>query len=367
MHSKLSDKIYVILTGTDPSSKKGGIGFALPGYLAALDTAQISYKSIPTYHPTAVGGKWWWWLRALPKIGGHILTNRFSGRSVILYSHPGAGISLAREGILLALSRLLGAKAVMQLHTLTIDRYLRHPWQRFFFQLAIAPASALGVLTLWWQKRLLGAGIQKKMFVIPNPLPPDWEQRAFSKKVLVRPKDFPLTVLTLARIVPGKGVDLVVEAFAFLPKSVRLIVAGDGDQLNAIKHRASELGIFSRIAFAGWVVDEEKQRLFDQADLFCLPSDYDSFGMIYLEAMANGLPVIALDGGPISDVVPHGRCGLLIKQKDPKQLAEAIRSLMAPDLRQRMGKSGQRWVIDQFSARKVGQSIRSMLEEITNP
>ncbi len=356
--------IHIILTGTDPSSKKGGIAFALPGYLAALDAAQISYEFIPTHHPTAAGGKWWWWLRALPKIGRHIFINHFSGRSVILYSHPGAGISLARQGFLLAISRLLGAKAVMQLHAPEIDRYLQHPWQRFFFRLAVAPASALGVLTVWWWKRLSSAGIRNKMFVIPNPLPPDWEQRALSKRICARPKDFPLTVLTLARIVPGKGADLVVEAFAFLPESMRLIVAGDGSQLDAIKHRADELGISSRVEFTGWVIDEAKQKLFDQADLFCLPSDYDSFGMIYLEAMANGLPVVALDWGPISDVVPHGRCGLLIKQKDPEQLAEAICSLMAQDLRQRMGESGQRWVIEQFSARKVGQSIRSMLEEI---
>jgi len=354
---------HLIITGTDPATRKGGIGFALPGYLAAIDCAEIAYMFIPTYHPSALGGSWWWLLRALPVLGWRLITNRLYGRRSIVYSHAGAGISLLREGIVLALSRLCGAKTVVQLHAITVDDYLRHPWKRFLFLLATFPATAIAVLTPWWRRRLTDAGINKRIFVIPNPMPVIWEEKARSRFERKEHRE-EFIVLTMTRIEPGKGVDLLIEAMPLLPDSLRLVVAGDGSQLRMLKDLVKGLGVDARVRFVGWVEDDEKQRLLDEADLFCLPSSYDSFGMGFLEAMANGIPVVALDWGPVADVVVNGRCGILIRDKDTKLLAGAIERMMDPVLRQRMSKEARSWVIEKFVAQKIGASIRAMFEDV---
>lgn len=353
----------VIVTGTDPSSRKGGIGFSLPGYLAAMEHAGIAYISIPTYHPSVSGGKWLLWMRAFPVLRRLIWEYRRTNNKVIVYSHAGAGISLFREGFILAFCRLLGAKTIMQLHAFTVDTYLRHAWPRWLFRMAICPSSAIAVLTPWWYKRLLSSEIKKTIFVIPNPLSAEWEKSARTVRNRRKARKS-LVVLTITRIVPGKGVDLLIQAMPLLPKTVQLLVAGDGSQLEIIKERVKSLGLKTRVRFAGWVSEDEKQRLIDEADIFCLPSSYDSFGMGFLEAMANGLPVVALDWGPISDVVSNGRAGILIRDKDPRQLSDAIVRMMDSDFRQWMGDAAKQWVLEQFSAGEVGKLLQVMFENV---
>ncbi len=354
----------IIITGTDPLSNRGGIGFALLGYLAAMDSVGVVYKSIPTYHPSVRGGRCWWWLKRLPFLCKLIFASRCAGNNVIVYSHAGAGVSLLREGIILAFSSLCGAKTIMQLHAPEINGYLAHPLKSLLFRLAILPTSAIAVLTPWWRDRLGRAGISKRTFVIPNPLPIAWEKKARVDFESFPQKKGDVTILALSRIEPGKGVDLLIETIPLLPESVRLVVAGDGSQLSILQHRVQVLGIEGRVEFKGWVAGEEKQHLFDEADLFCLPSSYDSFGMGFLEAMANGLPVVALDWGAISDVVADNHCGVLIRKKNPQALAEAIVRLLDPSLRQHMSRKARRWVIDQFGAEKVGPLIRLMFEQV---
>ncbi|MDO8946005.1 MAG: glycosyltransferase family 4 protein [Desulfocapsaceae bacterium] len=361
----LHNRPFVIVTGTDPESRRGGIGFAMPGYLSAMACVGMRYISIPTYHPSAKGGAWWWWLRSFWSLCWHLVTIKRAGARVVVYSHAGAGISLLREGVVLAFCRLFGAKTIMQLHALEIDGYLGHAVKRFLFRVAIAPASAVAVLTPWWRERLTESGIIKSLFVIPNPMPESWEAKACSCLAGHKAGRDGLAVLTLARIEPGKGVDLVIESMPFLPESTRLVIAGDGSQLQMLKMRAQTIGVNRRVEFVGWVAGDEKQRLIDEADIFCLPSSYDSFGMGFLEAMANGLPVVALDWGPIADVVPNGRCGVLIREKNAGELADALRLLMDSDIRQKMCVESRRWVLENFSAQAVGVKIRSMMEEVS--
>jgi len=353
----------IIITGTDPTSKSGGIGFALPGYLAAIEFAAIPAITIPTYHPAKPGGAWRIWLAAFPQLARSALTARKTGHRVVVYSHPGAGVSLIREMFIAGFARMLGAVCIVQIHAPEVIQYLGHPSGKLFFRLVIAPASALAVLTPWWENTLTQAGIGKQIFVIPNPLPVQWENMARSVNIKHLASK-PLTILALTRIIPGKGIDLLIEAMPMIPMEIVLIIAGDGAQMDRIRQRIDELAITPRVRLTGWVSGKEKQRLFEQSDIFCLPSSLDSFGMGYLEAMANGLPVIALNWGPIPDVIPDQRCGILIKEKSPRLLADAIIRLQDPKLRKSMGGAAKRWVIENFSARVVAVNIQKMLQAI---
>lgn len=354
----------LVLTGTDPDSKLGGIAFALPGYMRALDFTGINWVMLPTHHPVIFGGKWKLCLFAFFKLIRLIRNARKVHAKVVVYSHAGAGFSLFRKFFILLISRLLGAVTILQLHAPEVDEYLANSLKRWLFRMALAPAMCVGVLTPWWRSRLIEAGVNKRLYVIPNPLPFAWETLARMELPKIK-RSNKIRLLCMARLVSGKGVEFVIEAMLFLSVEFQLVVAGEGPLHGQLVKRVSELQLGNRVRFVGWVTGETKQRLFDESDIFVLPSQYDSFGMGFMEAMANGLPVIASKFGPIADVVPNGLCGILV-ENDPEVVAAAIFSLRGEELRYQMGIQCQRWVLKQFSAAVVGGKITTMLDHVKN-
>ena len=355
--------VLCIFTGTDPESKRGGIGFALPGYLHAAKNAGFDVLTIPTYHPIARYGSWWWLMKALPIIAWKIFKAKKRYKQVLIYSHAGAGLSLLREHVVMVMSRLLGIQCIIQLHAMQIDRYLAAMIPRFVFRILISPANTLAVLTPWWKLRLESSGIKKVIYVIPNPLPENWERIARKRAVIAQHNFQQINLLSMTRIERGKGVDLVLRALNLLPEFVNLTVAGDGAQMNELKEYVRRNDLESRVTFTGWVSGDLKQHLIDRASIFCLPSEYDSFGMGYIEAMANGLPVVALNWGPVSDVVRHNQTGILLSSKDPQQIASAVKELLDAGLRKYMGRKAQNWVISEFSSFRVAGLLK---EAVTN-
>ena len=355
--------IRVVVTGTDPSTGRGGIATALCGYLAALRAAGVASQMVTTHHPVKRGGKSWLWLCAISKIVRLVRSARKAGNCAIVYSHVGAGISVFRESVILALSRWAGSKTVLQIHAFQVAGYLQSWWKRRLFKAALAGVDVVAVLTPWWRRTFRQAGIVKPIAIVPNPLQTEWEELARTDRTgnCSDGRSFGLRILAMTRLVPGKGVESAIDALSHLPESVQLTVAGEGSERKALEDRVRKLRLEQRVRFTGWVSGDEKQRLFDEADVFCLPSAYDSFGMGFTEAMANGLPVVALRWGPIADVVAHGQTGFLVEKADGRTIAEAIGRLMDPELRRRQGREGKKRALDQFSPATVGQILVSTL------
>ncbi|MCK5697041.1 MAG: hypothetical protein KAI02_02705, partial [Gammaproteobacteria bacterium] len=99
----------VIITGVDPHCKKGGISFAMSGYISALKNENIIYKLIPTYRPNSFLSKHFLFLAMLPKLMYFIFRMKMKNIPCIVYSHSGAGVSFFREGVIAIFARLLGA------------------------------------------------------------------------------------------------------------------------------------------------------------------------------------------------------------------------------------------------------------------
>jgi glycosyltransferase involved in cell wall biosynthesis len=100
----------------------------------------------------------------------------------------------------------------------------------------------------------------------------------------------------------------------------------------------------------GYAPEDEKQDAFDACDLFVMPSRYDSFGIVYLEAWRCGKPVIGARVGAVAEVIEDGKNGLLVEFGDEEQLASAILSLVQnPELRVSLGESGKKRVIERFN------------------
>jgi glycosyltransferase involved in cell wall biosynthesis len=142
----------------------------------------------------------------------------------------------------------------------------------------------------------------------------------------------PHTVLCVARQYPRKRVGDLITAFRTvhgrLP-SARLVVIGDGPEHGALQALVERLGLGDAVRLLGALADDGEVRdWYRRSAIFCLPSIQEGFGIVFLEAMASGLPVVSTTATAIPEVVPHGRAGLLVPPRDPAALAEALHTLL---------------------------------------
>jgi len=141
-------------------------------------------------------------------------------------------------------------------------------------------------------------------------------------------------LLTIARLDASesyKGVDHVLKALrevrAFHP-TIQYLVAGQGDDLPRLEALAKEVGVEEQVEFLGYVPDKDLPALLSEADLFVMPSWGEGFGIVFLEALACGVPVIAGNRGGSVDAVLDGRTGMLVDPQDSTQLLQAILSFL---------------------------------------
>lgn len=156
----------------------------------------------------------------------------------------------------------------------------------------------------------------------------------------------PPNILFVGRFDPRKGLPELVQACERLVArgiEFRLVLVGDG-RLKSFLERRARGALRGRIVFEGQVPHERLPQYYATADLFCSPArGSESFGLVLLEAMALGVPVVASDIPGYRTVVTHGSEGLLVPPRDPAALAEALAALLAdPARRARMGASGVR-------------------------
>jgi phosphatidyl-myo-inositol dimannoside synthase len=156
----------------------------------------------------------------------------------------------------------------------------------------------------------------------------------------------PPTILSVARQYPRKNTRTLLAAFALVRKRIpgaRLRIVGGGPELPALRRLAADLRLDGAATFLGPLpCDTDVRREYAQADVFCLPSLQEGFGIVFLEAMAAGLPVVAGAAGAVPEVVPHGEAGLLVAPHDPAAVADALTALLRDArLRHRMGAAGR--------------------------
>jgi len=150
-----------------------------------------------------------------------------------------------------------------------------------------------------------------------------------------------LTVLHVGRLGYEKRADLVLRAFARLSHTfpqARLVIVGDGPQASLLQSLAKDLGIAHQVEFVGQVSHEQLPTLYRQADIFVTASTIETQGLVVLEAMASGLPIVGVDALALPELIRPGVNGFLVPPGDEQDLAESIaRLLCSEDLRHKMG------------------------------
>lgn len=175
------------------------------------------------------------------------------------------------------------------------------------------------------------------------------------------------SILFLSRIHIKKGIDFLLEAVAQLKEELSgytIHIAGEGDEayIGALKKRAAELGVAPMTDFCGGVYGEQKWIMFQEADLFVLPTYSENFGIAVAEALASGTPVITTKGTPWQELDSH-RCGWWteVGTKPTKEALLKFLSLTESEL-ETMGRNGRRLVEEKYSTRKVAENMVKMYE-----
>jgi glycosyltransferase involved in cell wall biosynthesis len=167
--------------------------------------------------------------------------------------------------------------------------------------------------------------------------------------------DFEVTwpfVLFLGRREKYKGLPMFLSAFKKLTHKTCLVVAGPGEPISALEHGIIDAGI----------IDEPtKHWLLKHCAIFCLPSETESFGIVYVEAMMHGKPIVALDISPVNELVIDGETGLLVSPHHEDLLAEALDELLRDaDKRRTMGERGYKRYCELYEGEKVMEKIRRL-------
>lgn len=210
--------------------------------------------------------------------------------------------------------------------------------------------------------------------VVPHCVAPELHPDAIEPATRLRGR-----VLTVARLHPDhayKGVDTLLEAWASVVRAVAeatLLVVGEGPDRSRLERRARALGVSESVTFAGRLSDRELARAYAMSSMFAMPARHrtgsvaegEGFGLVFIEAGAAGLPVVAGVGGGADEAVEHEVSGLLVDALDLGSVSNAIiRVLSEPDLAERLGAGGRHLAETRFSygnfAKSSSELIRSM-------
>ncbi len=305
---------------------------------------------------------WPFRLRRLPLRGSHDLLCQFRlARELIRHRRHlrHAAVYLPEPGPMMTMMLLQFFKAfrpnrlILTFHGSEILKFASSPIRRRLAGRLIRHASRVSTLSNYTQELLLShfPEAADKIFLTPGALRSDFAVVP-PKPVTTKKK---IVVLTVGRLHPRKGQLSTLEALQMLPPAVRArveywIVGGQskGNYEATLRATAAKCPDLS-VCFFGNMPDEELSALYDRADIFALTSinhghSVEGFGLVYLEAAAHGLPVVAHDVGGVSEAVVDEVTGLIVPPHRPAQLAAAFEKLIhdAP-LRHRLGFAGRDW------------------------
>jgi phosphatidyl-myo-inositol dimannoside synthase len=179
-------------------------------------------------------------------------------------------------------------------------------------------------------------------------------------------------IVCVSRLVPRKGQDTLIRAMprilADVPDAVLLIVGG-GPYRGELEKLAASMDVAGSVRFTGAVPWDELPAHYGAGDVFAMPCrtrrgglDVEGLGIVYLEASATGLPVVAGDSGGAPDAVLDGETGWIVRGGVPEEAADRITALLKdPGLRARMGERGREWVVERWRWDLLAERLRELL------
>jgi glycosyltransferase involved in cell wall biosynthesis len=164
------------------------------------------------------------------------------------------------------------------------------------------------------------------------------------------------------RLEPQKGFDVLLRALRDV-EDATLVLIGDGGEYEHLRSLARSLELGDRIVWQDW--SDDVRSYLPTFDIFVLPSRFEGFPLVVLEALLAETAVVATDVGSVPEAIRHEETGLLVPADDAAALAAAMRRLLADaDLRRSLGSRGRRLVLDRYTAQHMARSFRSIYNEL---
>lgn len=267
------------------------------------------------------------------------------------------------------LARLTGVPAIVHVHVGWAD------WMSGLLRWSLRQADALVGVSAFVANTLVEAGHDPaRTHAVLNAIEADrWTPglgRVEARAEFAIPADAPV-IVTVCRLFPGKGPGDLIHAVAMAQSEhpdVRLLIVG-AEMVVGYEHElkalAHDLGLGEHVIFTGRRPDVP--RLMAAADIYAMPSLGEPFGLVFAEAMAMQLPVVALDSGGAPEVVEHGRTGLLSEAGDIDALAAHLCVLIAePTTRAEMGRLGRERVQTYFTVERMARDMAAVYEVVAS-
>jgi glycosyltransferase involved in cell wall biosynthesis len=170
----------------------------------------------------------------------------------------------------------------------------------------------------------------------------------------------------VGRLNVQKGVKYMLEGFKSVAekfKNVHLVIAGTGELENMLKEFTTEYKLEKRIHLLGFRKDiPDLMRTFD---IFLLPSLWEGFGIVLIEALAAGKPIVATNTSSIPEIVEDGRNGILVPPENSEAISDALTRLISePELKTKFGKEGQKIVQEKFTTERMINNYEKIFSEM---
>jgi 1,2-diacylglycerol 3-alpha-glucosyltransferase len=210
-------------------------------------------------------------------------------------------------------------------------------------------------------------GLAKEIEILPNPVEISFNQKA--DRMAMR-KRYSIgdcfLLLSVGRLGHEKNLDLILKSFSILHREskadLRLMLVGAGPAEESLRQYARELGIDQQVIFTGLVKQEDLPGIYQAADLFLMASTTETFGIVIIEAMAAGLPVIAVEAKGSKDIIISGHNGILTAE-DPQAFSAAIKSLHSNENRRLAMSQAARESAVRYSVENLTDELVSLYEE----
>lgn len=221
-----------------------------------------------------------------------------------------------------------------------------------YCDIVICPSEAI-------KRELIKRGVKRRIEVVSNGV--DLIMFPMKKKTKSSNK-----VIHVGRLGFEKNVDVIVKAFAEIVKEIpkaKLVIAGDGPARKEVEKLANELGVAKRVQFLGTVKREKLAPIYGGGDVFVTASTMETQGMVVLEAMACGLPVVGVKKYALPDLIKDGNNGYLVKPGNYKMMAEKIKLVMSnPEEAEKMGRKARN-MAEQHNVEVMSRKLLGLYEE----
>ena len=276
----------------------------------------------------------------------------------LIHIHISEPPSASRKCLFIWWAKLWKKKTIVHFHSFSPETTIKSRW-KFIYKYLFTQADVIVVLSPYWKKEICNIfGLYDKTKVLYNPC------TSISNHITYKKKPY---ILYAGALIARKGYADLIHAFAKVSiqhPNWKLVFAGNGE-IDKARKMTQDLNIEEKTIFLGWINGEEKDKIFKEASVFCLPSYAEGFPMAVLDAWSYGLPVVSTPVGGLTDISINKQNILLFPPGDINKLSERLNRLISDEsLRNNISAASKELSNHYFHEKVINQQLGELYKNI---